>query len=146
MSNFDEKTVDRIKRLEREVERLRVKESPGAWTSWTPSSQEGWTAIPSGSYRYSQVGKLVYCMIAITAGTSNGVTAKIALPVPPANSLSRGTWGWGMDNGTQVNPAGGWLISSSTNTINFFKTSIDGATWTNSGTKRIHCVFFYEAA
>ena len=27
MSNFDEKTVDRIKRLEREVERLRVKES-----------------------------------------------------------------------------------------------------------------------
>ena len=28
MSNFDEKTVDRIKRLEREVERLRVKESP----------------------------------------------------------------------------------------------------------------------
>lgn len=28
MSNFDEKAVDRIKRLEREVERLRVKESP----------------------------------------------------------------------------------------------------------------------
>lgn len=28
MSNFDEKVVDRIKRLEREVERLRVKESP----------------------------------------------------------------------------------------------------------------------
>jgi len=27
VSNFDEKTVDRIKRLEREVERLRVKES-----------------------------------------------------------------------------------------------------------------------
>ena len=27
MSNFDEKTVDRIKKLEREVERLRVKES-----------------------------------------------------------------------------------------------------------------------
>ena len=28
MSKFDEKTIDRIKRLEREVERLRVKESP----------------------------------------------------------------------------------------------------------------------
>ena len=28
MSNFDEKTVDRIKRLEREVERLQVKERP----------------------------------------------------------------------------------------------------------------------
>lgn len=28
MSNFDEKTVERIKKLEREVERLRVKESP----------------------------------------------------------------------------------------------------------------------
>ena len=35
MSNFDEKTVDRIKRLEREVERLRVKERPDSGSGVT---------------------------------------------------------------------------------------------------------------
>jgi hypothetical protein len=41
MSDFDEKVIERLKRLEREVERLRVKEQPvGAWQSYTVS----WTA------------------------------------------------------------------------------------------------------
>ena len=64
MSNFDEKTVDRIKKLEREVERLRVKESPGAWTSWTPTvTFAGGTTDPSSTTkqyaRYTTIGKIV---------------------------------------------------------------------------------------
>lgn len=62
--NFDEKVVDRIKRLEREVERLQVKESPGAWVNWTPTvTFEGGTTDPSSiakvSARYTQIGKTV---------------------------------------------------------------------------------------
>jgi len=117
-----------------------------AWTNYTPSSQTGWTAMPTGTYRYCQIGKMVFCLIAIAAGTSNATTAEIALPVTGAttNPLNRGTWGWAMDNGVQVNPAGGYVLSKTL--IKFFKTSIDNAAWTNSGTKRIYCAFFYEAA
>ena len=42
MSNFDEKTVDRIKRLEREVERLRVKESGKFIALTTPLTSTSW--------------------------------------------------------------------------------------------------------
>ena len=42
MSNFDEKTVDRIKRLEREVERLRVKEKQVFVPLTTPLTSTAW--------------------------------------------------------------------------------------------------------
>ena len=42
MSNFDEKTVDRIKRLEREVERLRVKEKQVFVPLTTPLTSTSW--------------------------------------------------------------------------------------------------------
>ncbi len=42
MSNFDEKAVDRIKRLEREVERLRVKESGKFIALTTPLTSTSW--------------------------------------------------------------------------------------------------------
>ncbi len=118
----------------------------GTWQDWTPSSQTGWTALPTGVYRYCQVGKLVHCIIAITAGTSNNTKAEIALPIAGGSStyVTRGTWGWAQDNGVQVNPAGGYVLNGTT--IKFFKTSIDNAAWTATGTKRIYCAFFYEAA
>jgi len=42
VSNFDEKAVDRIKRLEREVERLRVKESGKFIALTTPLTSTSW--------------------------------------------------------------------------------------------------------
>jgi hypothetical protein len=42
MSNFDEKVVDRIKRLEREVERLRVKEKQVFVPLTTPLTSTAW--------------------------------------------------------------------------------------------------------
>ena len=74
MSNFDEKTVERIKKLEREVERLRVKESPGAWQNWTPT-QTGWTALPTGTHRFCRNGQTVTCITYMSAGTSKNTTA-----------------------------------------------------------------------
>lgn len=118
------------------------------WFAYTPTYQGGWTAMPSGTYRFNMHGKHVNCYIAIASGTSNSVEAYIGLPTN-ADAFSaniRGTWGWGQDNGTQVNPAGGYVINTSNHTIRFFKTSLDGAVWTASGTKRVSCPFFYEAA
>ena len=48
MSNFDEKTVDRIKRLEREVERLRVKESGKFIALTTPLTSTSWDGDKKG--------------------------------------------------------------------------------------------------
>jgi len=42
VSNFDEKTVDRIKRLEKEVERLRVKEKQVFVPLTTPLTSTAW--------------------------------------------------------------------------------------------------------
>jgi len=83
MSNFDEKTVERIKKLEREVERLRVKESPGAWQDWTPTLNTGGADLSGyNSARYCQIGKLVFFTFqaSVRDVTGNGLI-EIGLPV-----------------------------------------------------------------
>lgn len=89
--NFDEKVVDRIKKLEREVERLRVKESPGAWQSWTPTlTYLGGTSNPTytGTFRYSQIGKIVMFQVRVsfTLGASNRSYTYISLPITAVTS------------------------------------------------------------
>ena len=84
--NFDEKVVDRIKKLEREVERLRVKESPGAWLDWTPTvtwSGAAPTTTTITAARYCKVGKLVAfnVYLTITRGSGTSITASITPPV-----------------------------------------------------------------
>ena len=61
MSDFDEKLIERLKRLEREVERLQVKEKPDK-TGWIPVSGT-WTyasattiTVPSGAANIYSVG------------------------------------------------------------------------------------------
>lgn len=61
MSEFDEKIIERLKRLEREVERLQVKEKPDK-TGWIPVS-DTWTytsattiTVPSGATSIYSVG------------------------------------------------------------------------------------------
>lgn len=61
MSDFDEKVIERLKRLEREVERLQVKERPDK-TGWIPVS-DTWTYasattinVPSGATSIYSVG------------------------------------------------------------------------------------------
>ena len=186
MSEFDEAVIQRIKQLEREVERLQKWERAadlglgklsdpnadrvlfwddsagalkwltvdgivgtdlGEWQSWTPASQTGWTALPTGVYRYCKIGKLVVGLIYISSGTSNDALAVLSLPFTAANNGTsmRGTTGWAMDNGVEQTQPGTWVIYGNTKNIELYKTFPTGG-WTGSGTKRIITMFFYEAA
>ena len=141
-----EKIIASISRLEREIERLKVGEryQYPLWQNYTPASQTGWTALPTGGYYFVLIGKLVIVRISMTAGTSNATTAKIALPYSSASiNATTGTNGYATDNGTGLTAASRWDIPASSSTINFYTDMVAGA-WTASGTKRIYCVAFYE--
>ena len=138
-----------ISSLKREVTDLKRREIPaGIWKTYTPSSQTGWTALPSGTYRYTAIGKLVILHIAMSGGnTSNATTAKIALPFTAANfgGGMTGANGYCIDNGAALTTMSRWAIAPNSTTIDFYKDAAVGA-WTASGTKRISCVAIYERA
>ena len=156
--NYDERIrhleaeIDRLKRGRLEYQRPVTLESlthtmpAGMWTNYTPSSQTGWTALPSGTYRYTAIGKLVILHIAMGGGnTSNANTAKIALPFQASGQTFTGANGYVIDNGTGLTVASRWVIDANSLSIVFYKDMSAGA-WTNSGTKRIYCVAIYERA
>ena len=97
--NFDEKVVDRIKKLEREVERLRVKEKGGIWTSYTPAwtAYTGTPSLGNGTItgRYCKVGKMVIATVSLTFGSTTSAagtsTWYISLPIMSAG-LGHGVW------------------------------------------------------
>lgn len=135
-----------ISALKREVADLKRREIPaGLWKAWTPASQTGWTALPTGNYRYTAIGKLVILRIAMTAGTSNATTASIALPFTSADigfSVG-GANAYAVDDGTELTTMSKWAIRANSTVIDFYKDAAAGA-WTASGTKRIYCVAIYE--
>jgi hypothetical protein len=150
--NNEARLVDEIGKLRKEVERLKRVESGGVWTTWTPTVT-GWAALPTGSYRYCQIGKLVTLQISMVAGTSNANNAKLSLPVNSANTGSSshfwaGTNGAAIDNGVSLNTATRWIIYSNTGEIIFSINMLASGTtgWTASGDKRIYCIATYEAA
>ena len=114
-----------------------------SWTSWTPT-QSGWTALPTGTYRYFQVGKMCFFAIDITAGTSNSKLAVLSLPVAAkSGTFWGGVNGMAMNNGTALSVATKWYIDASTGNISF-GTDMGSGLWATSGTKRIRCEGFYE--
>jgi len=128
VSDFDEKLIERLKRLEREVERLQVKEQPvGAWQSYTVS----WTAattnpsIGNGTLagRYVQIGKTVIGVIKLVMGstTTYGSGAwSFSLPKTSANQGGRygGQW-MAEDVGTKVY-TGTLFILGNASTVSIF--------------------------
>ena len=92
--NFDEKVVDRIKKLEREVERLRVKESPDmssfvltsqfAYASYSPTaaSSGGTITTKTETGSYFQVGKLVFVKLIISITTNGTGSGSIIVTLP----------------------------------------------------------------
>ena len=75
MSEFDEAVIQRIKQLEREVERLQKWEQPvGKWQSYTVSWTASTTnpAIGNGTLigRYTQIGKTVMGTISLVMGST----------------------------------------------------------------------------
>ena len=142
------KMANDIADLRRDVEDLKRREIPaGLWNNYTPASQTGWTALPTGNYRYTAIGKLVILHIAMVDGTSNANTAKIALPFTAANfgGSMGGANAYAVDDGTELTTMSRWAIGANSTTIDFYKDAAVGA-WTASGTKRIYCVAIYERA
>ena len=96
--NFDEKVVDRIKKLEREVERLRVKESPGAWLAYTPAwtANVGTPSLGNGTItgKYAKIGKVVTAIVTLTFGSTTSVSGTstwyISLPFIAISGM--GVW------------------------------------------------------
>lgn len=122
-------------------------QTSGAWTSWTPASQTGWTGIPTGIYKFAVLfGRIVLFAIAMTAGTSNATSASIALPIQAAtiaNMNWTGANGYAINNGAVLTVASRWNIPSASTTIDFYTNMGTGA-WTNANSKRICCQGFYE--
>lgn len=122
-------------------------QTSGAWTSWTPASQTGWTGIPTGIYKFAVLfGRIVLFAIAMTAGTSNDTSASIALPIQAAtiaNMNWTGANGYAINNGAVLTVASRWNILSASTTIDFYTNMGTGA-WTNANSKRICCQGFYE--
>ena len=122
-------------------------QTSGAWTSWTPASQTGWTGIPTGIYKFAVLfGRIVLFAIAMTAGTSNATSASIALPIQAAtiaNMNWTGANGYAINNGAVLTVASRWNILSASTTIDFYTNMGTGA-WTNANSKRICCQGFYE--
>lgn len=139
----DNSLAIKVSALEREVERLRVKERPagGSWQSWTPTFG-GFSTNPSGTCRYCIIGKLCYVVIHLTSsGTSNANTFTISLPVTCAQqtyaSIPRyNNNGWEYGGFANI---GSTVISLGTNS-----TGLTG--WTTSGSKTAYIEFFYEVA
>ena len=128
MSDFDGKVIERLTALEREVERLQVKEQPvGAWQSYTVS----WTAattnpsIGNGTLtgRYVQIGKTVICAVSLTMGSTTTYGSgswNLSLPKTSANSgvYYGGQW-MAVDLGT-TNHAGQVFLLPNASVINYF--------------------------
>jgi uncharacterized small protein (DUF1192 family) len=76
----------RLTALEREIERLKVKESAGAWLDWTPTLNTG-DAVLSGYdlARYCKIGKLVFVLFSAGNKTISGSSGLINIGVPVAS-------------------------------------------------------------
>ena len=117
----------------------------GVWSDWTPT-QTGWTALPTGTYRYCRMGKMCFFAIDITAGTSNSTEATLTLPF----TVKSGVWysgvnGLCVNNGVVLSVATKWYIDTALNRLQF-GTDMGTGLFTASGTKRIRCEGFYEIA
>lgn len=157
MKSFEEAVISRLQLVEREVERLRVKESPGVWIDWTPTvGIVGSGTAPTFSdtfiNRYCKIGHLVFVYgswwnkVGDMMGSGTGyVTA--TLPVPIATSAIWITPGQG---GGTFHTIGYTVISVYTRETTFSFTLLD---WTNleagefaSVGTGIDFTFTYEAA
>ena len=99
MSNFDEKTVDRIKRLEREVERLRVKESGKFIALTTPLTSTAW----DGDAYSSNGGKTLIDLSAVFDVPDGVKAVLLECAINDSGSLTYSTYG------------GAWIIFSGQN-------------------------------
>lgn len=115
------------------------------WTAWTPT-WGGFSANPTVTARYTQIGKFLFAYIITTAnGTSNATNFTLTLPVAPVNAQRFVCWS--VDNGAAVTTPSELRFTAASTTATVFKTFSGGAaTWTASGEKAIYCNVSYEVS
>lgn len=146
--NNDQRIIEELGKLKREVERLKRVEYPkgtSAWQTFDDITITGWAAGGTAILEYLTVGDLVFCRLYV-GGTSNSTQAIVKLPFAAktglANSAFRGTITAAANNGAQLTTPGHWVITQGSNVLYAF-TALPAGTWTASGTKSINISFWY---
>lgn len=137
-----------MKRVEREIEKLKVFEVPKAlvWKPYTPTFG-GFSVNPTYTAKYFLVAKL--CVVDIfmsAAGTSNATTFTVTAPFASATIAGKywGTvWWTGIDNGAVLAVPGRVIIQSASNVMTVMKDMALGA-WTNANGKLADFTLIYE--
>ena len=138
--NFEEKIIERLKRIEREVERLRVWERPaggsgfGEWVTYTPTLV-GWSSTTTLICKYLKMGKILF-FSAIISGTSNSTTTTFTLPETAILTEYSGAMGLCVNNGSELTVAARYTIVQGSDICKTY-TNMAYGTWTASGTKRV---------
>jgi len=113
------------------------------WFNFTPTLYTGWSALPTGTYIFKIIGRLCIYPVDMGAGTSNGTSAELSIPVVASGMTKGGANGYAVDNGTTLTGASRWRITGADNKVQFYTNMATGA-WTNSGTKRVGALIIYE--
>ena len=148
--NNDQRIIEELGKLKREVERLKRVEYPkgtSAWQVFDGMTITGWNTSLSytAQLEYTTVGNLVFCRLYV-GGNSNATTAVIKLPFAAktglATSAFRGTITAAVNNGAQLTTPGHWVITQGSNVL-YAYTALPAGTWTASGAKNINISFWY---
>ena len=134
MSDFDEAIIQRIRQLEREVERLQRWEQPvGKWQSYTVSWTAATTnpAIGNGTLngKYVQIGKIVTCNIYLLVGSTTTFGSGVYGFSLPKTVYSSALWSVGNFIAND-NSANGWysgqaiVVGGDTKIITFIRDGI----------------------
>ena len=114
------------------------------WFNFTPTLYTGWSALPTGTYIFKIIGRICIYLIDMSAGTSNGTSAELSIPVVANKSMNKGgVNGYAVDNGSPLTVATRWIIAGTDNKVVFY-TNMAVGNWTNINTKRIRSLIMYE--
>lgn len=174
MNNFDETMLKRLTKLEREVERLRVKESPdmSSYLGITGKAADSdkldgkdssefvlasavgtwqdWTpsAVTGWSSRVLVTRYMLIgktCFFYIQVTSGTSNSTSTVIALPFTPAYAtNGTNGFAVNNGTQLTVASRWRAQTN-GTITFYTNMYEGA-WTATGDKRVYATGFYEVA
>lgn len=114
-----------------------------AWSGWSPT-YAGFSADPTQTCRYKQIGKLVFAEAGSLNyfGTSNATSFTMTLPIAPKYAF-KFNCPCADDSAPTAYAARGDV--DATGKITFYKDGA-GTGWTNSGTKGVSFSICYEAA
>ena len=145
MSEID--ILDKLNVLERRINELQRMEHTSTVARWTDYSAKstivGWSAFTAKNIYYARIGNLVFVGINL-AGTSNDTTTSFTVPYVSAVGFILWALIRARDN-TGGFVSGLLSMSNGSSTITLYST-VDGGSWTDSGTKACEGQFWYWCA